>query len=99
MSLGEPLLALLKGKAPEQEKQELSAKSYLPLSNYHFGDIWIEYAMEPGSHTVGLFLYPDGMTDELVAHREFLPWKPQKFPDIPAQSLSHLFSSSLLGIR
>ena len=45
MSLGAPLLVLLKGKAPEQEKKELSAKSYIPISNYHFGDIWIEYVI------------------------------------------------------
>ena len=75
----------------------MSAKSYFPISSYHFGDIWIEYAMEPGSHTVGLFLYPDGMTDALVAHREFLPWKPQKFPDIPAQSLESLVQFKLIG--
>ena len=62
--MGAPLLALLKAKAPEQEKQELSAKSYLPISSYHFSDLWIEYVMESSSHTVVLLLYPDGMDVE-----------------------------------
>ena len=37
------------------------------------------------------------MTDELVTHREFLPWKPQKFPDIPAQALESLVQFKLIG--
>ena len=97
MSLGVPLLVQLKAKAPKQEKQELSAKPYLHISRFHFGDIWIEYVMEPGFHTVGLFLYPDSMTDALVTHREYLSWKPQKFPEIPAQSLESLVQLKLIG--
>ena len=59
--------------------------------------MWIEYVKEPESQTVGLFLYPDSMTDDLLAHREFLPWKPQKFPDIVAQELEFLVQFKLLG--
>jgi alpha-galactosidase len=94
MSLGVPLPALLRAKAP---KEELYARSFLPMSRYHFGDIWIEYTLESGSHTVGLLLYPDCMTDELVTHREFLPWKPQKFPDVPAENLESLVQFKLIG--
>ncbi len=52
---------------------------------------------EPESQAIGLFLFPDCMTDELVEHREFLPWKPQKFPDIRAQKLESLVQFKLLG--
>jgi alpha-galactosidase len=75
----------------------LSAKFIAPISRYHFGDMWIEYVQEPSSQTVGFFLYPDCMTDELVEHREFLPWKPQKFPDVRAQKLESLVQFKLLG--
>jgi len=75
----------------------LSAKFITPISRYHFGDMWIEYVQEPGSQTVGLILYPDCMIDELVEHREFLPWKPQKFPDVRAQKLESLVQFKLLG--
>ncbi|HUH97796.1 MAG TPA: alpha-galactosidase [Anaerolineales bacterium] len=69
----------------------------IPLSIYRFGDIRIEYVTEPDFFTVGLFLYPDGMVDKLVPHREFLPWKPQKFPSIRAQKLESLVQFKLLG--
>ena len=59
--------------------------------------MWVEYLQEPESQTVGLSLNPDGMTDEIVAHREFLSWKPQKFPDIRAQKLESLVQFKLLG--
>ena len=75
----------------------MSAKFITPLSTYHFGDMWIEYVQEPGSQTVGLFLYPDCMKDQLVEHRKFLPWKPQKFPDVRAQKLESLVQFKLLG--
>ena len=73
------------------------AKFITPISRYHFGDMWIEYVQEPGSQTVGFFLYPDCMTDELVEHREFLPLKPQKFLDVRAQKLKSLVQFKLLG--
>jgi len=75
----------------------LSAKFITPISRYHFGDMWIEYVQEPCSQTVGLILYPDYMTDGLVEHREFLPWKPQKFPDVRARKLESLVQFKLLG--
>ena len=75
----------------------MSAKIFTPISRYHFGDMWIEYVQEPGSQTVGLFLYPDCMKAGLVEHREFLPWKPQKFPNVPAQKLESLVQFKLLG--
>jgi len=75
----------------------LSAKFINPLSGYHFGDMWIEYVQEPSSQTVGFFLYPDCMKEELVEHREFLPWKPQEFPDVRAQKLESLVQFKLLG--
>jgi alpha-galactosidase len=59
--------------------------------------MWIEYVQEPGSHTVGLLLYPDDLTNDLAAHREFLPWKPQRFPDLRAQKLESLVQFKLLG--
>src|SRR5271157_523767 len=59
--------------------------------------MWIEYVQEPCSQTVGLILYPDYMTDGLVEHREFLPWKPQKFPDVRARKLESLVQFKLLG--
>jgi alpha-galactosidase len=70
---------------------------WIPLSIHHFGDMWIKYVTEPGFFTVGFFLYPDGMTDQLVEPREFLPWKPQKFPNICAQKLESLVQFKLLG--
>jgi len=75
----------------------MTDRFWIPLSKYQFGDIWIEYVTEPEFLTVGFFLYPDGMTDQLVAHREFLPWKPQKFPDVRAQKLESLVQFKLLG--
>ena len=75
----------------------MSAKFINPLSGYHFGDMWIEYVQEPSSQTVGFFLYPDCMKEELVEHREFLPWKPQEFPDVRAQKLESLVQFKLLG--
>jgi alpha-galactosidase len=59
--------------------------------------MWIEYVTEPKSNTVGLYLYPDSMADKLVPRREFLPGKPQKFPDIAAQQLESLVQFKLLG--
>jgi hypothetical protein len=59
--------------------------------------MWVEYVKEPGFQSVGLFLYPDSMTDELVEHRQFLLWKPMKFPDIEAQKLAPLVQFKLLG--
>jgi alpha-galactosidase len=59
--------------------------------------MWVEYVMEPGAHTVGLFLYPDGMKDARVTHREFLPWQPQQLPDVRAQELECLVQFKLLG--
>ena len=97
MSLGAPLPDRLKAKAANLGEPELSAGSYVPISTYHFGDMCIEYVQEPESQVVGLLLYPDGMASELVAHRKFLPWKPQKFPDIRAQSLEPLVQFKLLG--
>jgi alpha-galactosidase len=75
----------------------LSANLYIPISRYQFGDMWIEYVTDARFHTVGLALYPDSMADKLVTHREFLPWKPQKFPDINAQMLESLVQFKLLG--
>jgi alpha-galactosidase len=75
----------------------LSAEFYIPLSKYRFGDMWIEYVTEARSSTVGLLLYPDGVADELVARREFLPWKPQKFSGIVAQQLESLVQCKLRG--
>ena len=75
----------------------MSAKFITPISRYHFGDMWIEYMQEPGSQTVGFFLYPDCMKDKRVGHRELLPWKPQKFPDVRAQKLESLVQFKLLG--
>jgi len=57
----------------------------------------VDYVKEPERQTVGLFLYPDDMADELVSHREFLPWQPQKFPNINAQKLDSLVQFKLLG--
>jgi alpha-galactosidase len=57
----------------------------------------IEYVIDAGFRTVGLFLYPYSMADKLVRHREFLPWKPQKFPDVVAQQLESLVQIKLLG--
>ena len=54
----------------------MSTQSYAPLSTYHFGDMRVDYVEEPECQTVGLFLYPGDMADELVSHREFLPWQP-----------------------
>jgi alpha-galactosidase len=59
--------------------------------------MWIDYVTESGFNTVGLFLYPDSMADKLVTHREFLPWKPQKFSDILAQELESLVQFKLVG--
>jgi alpha-galactosidase len=84
-------------RLPREEEKELSANLYSPISKYHFGDMWIEYVTESGFHTVALFLYPDSMADKLVTHREFLPWKPQKFPDILAQELESLVQFKLVG--
>ena len=70
---------------------------YIPISRYHFGGMRIEYITEARSHTIGLLLFPDSMEDELVAHREFLSWKPQKFSDIVAQQLESLVQFKLLG--
>ena len=84
-------------RLPRKEEKELSANLYSPISKYHFGDMWIEYVTESGFHTVALFLYPDSMADKLVTHREFLPWKPQKFPDILAQELESLVQFKLVG--
>jgi alpha-galactosidase len=75
----------------------LSANLYIPISRYQFGDMWIEYVTEARFHTVGLALYPDSMADKLVIHRKFLPWKPQKFPDIVAQELESLVQFKLIG--
>ena len=97
MSLGAPLPDRLRAKAANLGEQELSAGSYVPISTYHFGDMCVEYVKEPESQVVGLLLYPADMVRELVAHREFLPWKPQKFPSIRAQSLESLVQFKLLG--
>jgi alpha-galactosidase len=97
MSSGVPLPDRLKAKAAKLGEQELSAGSYVPISTYHFGDMCIEYVKEPESQIVGLLLYPDGMVPERAVHREFLPWKPQKFPDIRAQSVEPLVQFKLLG--
>jgi alpha-galactosidase len=59
--------------------------------------MWIEYVTEADLHTVGLLLYPDSMADKLATHREFLPWKPQKFSDISAQELESLVQFKLIG--
>ena len=75
----------------------MSANFYIPISRYQFGDMWIEYVTEARFPTVGLALYPDSMADKLVTHREFLPWKPQKFPDIVAQELESLVQFKLVG--
>ncbi|MBN1451660.1 MAG: alpha-galactosidase [Anaerolineales bacterium] len=75
----------------------MSANLYVPISRYLFGDLWIEYVTESRFRTVGLFLYPDSMADKLVTHREFLPWKPQEFPDILAQELESLVQFKLVG--
>jgi len=75
----------------------LSAEVCIPLSKYHFGGMWIEYVTEARFHTVGLFLYPDSVVDKLMAHRESLPWKPQKFPDIRARELESLVQFKLIG--
>ena len=97
MSLGVPSLVLLKGKASKQERQKLSSASYGPLSTYHFGDMRVDYVKDPECQTVGLFLYPNDMADELVSHREFLSWKPQEFPNTRAQKLESLVQFKLLG--
>ncbi len=97
MSLGAPLLDRLKAKALNLGAQELFAGSYAPISTYHFGDMCIAYVKEPETQVAGLLLYPDGMARELLAHREFLAWKPQKFPDIRAQRLEPLVQFKLLG--
>jgi len=57
----------------------------------------VDYVEEPECQTVGLFLYPDNMAGELVTHREYLSWKPQKFPDMRAQDLESLVQFKLLG--
>jgi alpha-galactosidase len=57
----------------------------------------VDYVEEPECQTVGLFLYPDSMADELVTRRKYLPWKPQKFPDMRAQDLESLVQFKLLG--
>lgn len=57
----------------------------------------IEYVTESRFHTVGLSLYPDSMADKLATYREFLPWKPQKFPDIVAKELESLVQLKLVG--
>lgn len=75
----------------------MSAKSYIPISRYHFGDMWVEYVSEQGFHAIGLLLYPDSMGDRLAKHREVLPWKPQKFADIKAQTLESLVQFKFLG--
>ncbi len=97
MLLGAPLPVQLKVKASKQERQKLSAMSYAPLSTYRFGDMCLDYVEEPESQTVGMFLYPDNMADELAAHRKYVSWKPQKFPRIHAQNLESLVQFKLLG--
>lgn len=97
MSSGVPLLARLKVKASKQGRQKLSTTSYAPLSTYQFGDMRVDYVEEPECQIVGLFLYPDNMAGELVTHREYLSWKPQKFPDMRAQDLESLVQFKLLG--
>jgi alpha-galactosidase len=83
---------------PTSEKEKkLPANFYIPISKYLFGDMWIEYVMESRFHTVGFFLYPDSMVGDLRTHREFLPWKPQKFPDISAQELEALVQFKVMG--
>jgi len=57
----------------------------------------VDYVEEPECQIVGLFLYPDNMAGELVTHREYLSWKPQKFPDMRAQDLESLVQFKLLG--
>src|SRR5512138_3514640 len=57
----------------------------------------IDFVQESERQTVGLILYPANMADELVSHREFLPWKPEKFPNIAAQQLEPLVQFKLLG--
>ncbi|HEX2993756.1 MAG TPA: alpha-galactosidase [Anaerolineales bacterium] len=75
----------------------MSVNLYVPISRHRFGDMQIEYVTEARSHTAGLLLYPDSVTDKLKVHREFLPWKPQKFSDIAAQQLESLVQFKLLG--
>jgi alpha-galactosidase len=75
----------------------LSVNLYIPISRYHFGDMWVEYVSEQGFHTIGLLLYPDSMVNRLAKHREVLPWKPQKFADIKAQTLESLVQFKFLG--
>ncbi len=75
----------------------MATQSYNSLAKYQFGDMWVEYVTEPGAYTVGLFLYPDSMKDELVAHRQFLSWKPEKFPDIVAQRVESLVQFKIIG--
>jgi alpha-galactosidase len=70
---------------------------YVPISRYHFGDMRIDYVSETRFHGVGLSLYPDSMANKLVTHRELLPWKPQKFPNILAQELESLVQFKLVG--
>lgn len=71
--------------------------SHVPLSTYHFGDMRVDYVEESECKTVGLLLYPDEMADELVHHREYLTWKPQKIPNIRAQMLESLVQFKILG--
>ena len=59
--------------------------------------MWVEYVQESGSQTIGLFLYPDCMSHELVDRRQFLPWRPQAFPEIEAQKLESLVQFKLMG--
>jgi len=73
----------------------LVTQPYSSLAKYQFGDLRVEYVME--TDTVGLLLYPNSMKDELIARRQFLPWKPQKFPDIVAQEVESLVQFKLLG--
>ncbi|MBN2115975.1 MAG: alpha-galactosidase [Anaerolineales bacterium] len=75
----------------------MSTTSYAHLSTYHFGDMRVDYVEESERQTVGLFLYPDSMADELVTQREYVSWKPQKFPNIRAQKLESLVQFKLLG--
>jgi alpha-galactosidase len=76
---------------------ELFPDFYVSLSRYRFGDMWIEYVEATGLHTVGLFLYPASLSDELALPRKFLPWKPQKFLDIPARQIESLVQFKLGG--
>jgi len=76
---------------------ELLPESCVLLSRYRFGDMGIEYVQDTRFHTVGLFLYPNSLADKLAAPREFLPWKPQKFLDIPARQLESLVQFKLSG--